>query len=161
MSYIKALGAALFFLQLLSGCAQRLYFRSDIFDRYHIVPYEVSYCTAVMSGERLDYLLCESDRTTDFKIKIIPKDSEQALMTIVFDRLKGAGSLNDVMEREIEQVNILVNYILDPPLKKTPKKDEVHRLYVRSLNGENYFVEGLLLINKYVEDRTPERNRLR
>ncbi len=151
----------LLLLQIFAGCSQRPYLKGNAFSEIGITPQKNNRCIAMVFRDKISYFLCEPEDRT-YRIKIILADMQNAVCMILPEQPLSGDPFSNVIEKEIKQIRISVNYFVEPSLDpEMIKQGKSLRLFIKSSDGEKHNIEGLFFVDDYSEDTTGHRGNLR
>ncbi|MCX7945184.1 MAG: hypothetical protein N2746_11820 [Deltaproteobacteria bacterium] len=151
----------LYLLIPICGCVERTYLISNAFDKLGIKPENNNLCTAIISLEKISYILCEPEKRA-YKIKIILSDPNNAVLIIFPEYNVNGNPLESIIERDIGKISISISYLIDSDdLVDDIKRGKKVRLKIKSLPMEQYTIDALFFVDRFLIERVTGRDKLR
>ncbi|MCX7958102.1 MAG: hypothetical protein N3B13_03565 [Deltaproteobacteria bacterium] len=146
---------------LIISCTVRPYIAGNIFDNLGVSPENENRCVVMISGEKIDYFLCEPQNKA-YRIKIIPSEKNVAVLIVIPEQGLSDDYFANVIEKDIKQISVNVNY--SPDLRDVIeglKRGKREGLYVKSPGGERHQIEALFPVEEILEEKAGRRGGLR
>ncbi len=144
-----------------AGCVKKPYLTGDVFEHLKVSAESDNRCTAVLSGEKVDYFLCEP-RNKTYKIKIIPSENNTAVLLIVPDQGIPDDYFESVLQKDIRQAAVNVSCVFGSSnISEDLRKGKSTLLTVKSLDKEKYQIEGIFIVDKFLTHQGSTRGRLK